>query len=175
MSSKGYRRGLATNVLWKTVPDSGTCIHEVPLAELGMCPWHDIVRSGRCSHNRWLSKQSVQCLRYTIEILCCEWHASVCRVGMAWYRNDTCCWCRRVKAVNGLPCVFSGRRKMDITVCRQATVSRLASDRHDGSVRPRDTHESCASVALSVPGSVSVSVTSSVAYCLTGIFSGCQG
>jgi len=47
MSSEGCRCGLATNVLWKTVPGSGTCIREGPLAELGKCTRHDIVRSGR--------------------------------------------------------------------------------------------------------------------------------
>ena len=37
------------NVLWKAVPGSATCIREGPLAELGTCTRHDIVRSGRWS------------------------------------------------------------------------------------------------------------------------------
>ena len=42
MCCKGCRCGLATNVIWKAVRGSGTCIREGPLAELGMCPRHDI-------------------------------------------------------------------------------------------------------------------------------------
>jgi len=44
MSSEGCRCGLATNVIWKAVPGSRTCIREGPLAELGKCTRHDIVR-----------------------------------------------------------------------------------------------------------------------------------
>jgi len=44
MSSEGCRCRLATNVLWKVVPGSRTCIREGPLAELGKCTRHDIVR-----------------------------------------------------------------------------------------------------------------------------------
>ena len=47
MSSRGCGCGLATNVLWKAVPGSRTCIREGLLVKLGMCPRHDIVRSGR--------------------------------------------------------------------------------------------------------------------------------
>jgi len=34
-------------VVWKVVPGSRTCIRKGTLAEIGMCLWHDIVRSGR--------------------------------------------------------------------------------------------------------------------------------
>ena len=34
MSSEGCRRRLATNVIWKAVPGSRTCIREGPLAKL---------------------------------------------------------------------------------------------------------------------------------------------
>ena len=47
MSSEGCRCGLATNVIWKAVPGSRSCICEGPLTELGKCTRHDIVRSGR--------------------------------------------------------------------------------------------------------------------------------
>jgi len=43
MSSEGCRRRLATNVIWKAVPGSRTCIREGPLAELGK--W----RTSNCS------------------------------------------------------------------------------------------------------------------------------
>jgi len=49
MSSKGCSCGLMMNVLWKLVLGSRTCIREGPLTELGMCPWHDVDRSGRWS------------------------------------------------------------------------------------------------------------------------------
>ena len=45
--AEGCRCGLATNVIWKVVPGSRTCIREGPLTELGKCTRHDIVRSGR--------------------------------------------------------------------------------------------------------------------------------
>ena len=50
MSSEGCRCGLATNVIWKAVPDR-SCICEGPLTELGKCTRHDIVRSGRWTKN----------------------------------------------------------------------------------------------------------------------------
>jgi len=49
MSSEGCRCGLATNVIWKAVPCSRTCMCEGPLAELGKCTWHDIVSNGSWS------------------------------------------------------------------------------------------------------------------------------
>jgi len=42
MSSEGCRCRLATNVIWKAVPGSRTCIREGPLAELGKCTQHDV-------------------------------------------------------------------------------------------------------------------------------------
>jgi len=47
MSSSGRRYRLVTNVIWKAVPGSRTCIREGQLAELGKCTRYDIVRSGR--------------------------------------------------------------------------------------------------------------------------------
>jgi len=43
MSSEGCRCGLATNLIWKAVPGSRSCIREGPLTELGKCMRHDIV------------------------------------------------------------------------------------------------------------------------------------
>ena len=40
MFSEGCRCGLATNVIWKAVPGSRSCIREGPLIELGKCTRH---------------------------------------------------------------------------------------------------------------------------------------
>jgi len=74
MSSEVCRCGLATNVLWKAVPGSGTCIREGPLAKLAVY-WQMIE-----DRNELLSPQSVQCLRHTMGTFCCEWHKSLLKV-----------------------------------------------------------------------------------------------
>jgi len=49
MSSDGFRCGLATNVLWKAVPGSRTCIREGPLAEVAVHLSCSATR--QCFHN----------------------------------------------------------------------------------------------------------------------------
>jgi len=124
MSSKVCQWGLATNVLWKAVPVSGTCICEGPIAELGKCTRHDIVRSGRRSktatssccchslytaserHDRdfllWMACISVQSLNCTRNVTAsqCSW----IRYGETYRKSNTSraaflLWTRRAALV----------------------------------------------------------------------------
>ena len=47
MSREGCRCGLATKMIWKAVPSSGTCIRKGPLAKLRKCTQHETVCSGK--------------------------------------------------------------------------------------------------------------------------------
>ena len=76
MSSECCRCKLVTNVIWKAVPGSRICIREGPLAELGKCTRHDIVRSGmiqdRLQRVVAVATVCIQYLRDTMEIFGCE-------------------------------------------------------------------------------------------------------
>ena len=61
MSSEGCRCRLATNVIWKAVPGSRTCIREGPLVEPGKCTRHNIVHSGR-----WSKTTASSCCRNSL-------------------------------------------------------------------------------------------------------------